>query len=57
MPAQHPKRPPEISELLGVLARHGVRYVLTGSVAALAYGVDIGQGATSISHQRSTKRT
>lgn len=43
MPAQHPKRPPEISELLGVLARHGVRYVLTGSVAALAYGVDIGQ--------------
>ncbi len=43
MRIQHPKRPPDIPELLGVLARHGVRYVLTGSVAALAYGVDIGQ--------------
>ncbi|MGZ3599566.1 MAG: hypothetical protein ACXWQ5_07595 [Ktedonobacterales bacterium] len=43
MAVQHPKRPPEIPELLGALARHGVRYVLTGSVAALAYGVEIGQ--------------
>lgn len=43
MAVQHLKRPPEIAELLGALAEHGVRYVLTGSVAALAYGADIGQ--------------
>lgn len=43
MRVQHPGRPPDIAELLGVLDRHGVRYVLAGSVAALAYGVDIGQ--------------
>lgn len=40
---QHPKRPPAIPELLELLERFGIRYVLTGSVAALAYGVDIGQ--------------
>jgi hypothetical protein len=40
---QHPRRPPDVAAILGVLARHGVRYVLTGSVAALAYGVQIGQ--------------
>lgn len=39
----HPKRAPDIPALAGMLDRHGVRYVLTGSVAALAYGVDIGQ--------------
>lgn len=39
----HPKRPPDVAALLGVLERHDVRYVLTGSVAALAYGLDIGQ--------------
>ncbi|MGH2487923.1 MAG: hypothetical protein ACRDHE_18130 [Ktedonobacterales bacterium] len=39
----HPKRPPDIPGLLGTLDRHGARYVLTGSVAALAYGVEIGQ--------------
>lgn len=43
MRIRHPSRPPDIPELLDVLATHGVRYVLTGSVAALAYGVDIGQ--------------
>ena len=43
MQAQHPGRSPDIAGLLGVLERHGVRYVLAGSVAALAYGVDIGQ--------------
>ena len=41
--AQHPKRPPDIPALLEMLDRFGVRYVLVGSVAALAYGVDIGQ--------------
>lgn len=40
---QHTKHPPEIPDLLSALARHRVRYVLTGSVAALAYGADIGQ--------------
>ncbi len=39
----HQKQPPDIAALLGALHRHNVRYVLTGSVAALAYGVDIGQ--------------
>ena len=39
----HPKRSLDIPELLGLLDRFGVRYVLTGSVAALAYGVEIGQ--------------
>jgi hypothetical protein len=43
MSTHHPKRAPDIPELLGVLERYGIRYVLTGSVAALAYGVDIGQ--------------
>lgn len=38
----HPKRPPDIAALVSILDRHGVRYVLTGSVAALAYGADIG---------------
>ncbi|HEX8600572.1 MAG TPA: hypothetical protein VF952_18915 [Chloroflexia bacterium] len=39
----HPKRPPDIPGLLGMLDSHGIRYVLTGSVAAMAYGADIGQ--------------
>jgi hypothetical protein len=43
MQGQYPNRAPDIHGLLDVLGRHGVRYVLTGSVAALAYGVDIGQ--------------
>jgi hypothetical protein len=34
---------PDIPALLGTLNRFGVRFDLTGSVAALAYGVDIGQ--------------
>jgi hypothetical protein len=41
--AHHPKRSPDIRALLGTLDRFSVRYVLTGSVAALAYGVAIGQ--------------
>jgi hypothetical protein len=41
---EHPNRPPDITALLGVLDRHGVHYVLVGSVAALAYGAEIGQG-------------
>lgn len=43
MPVQHPSGSPDIPELLRMLDRHGVRYVLTGSVAARVYGVDIGQ--------------
>lgn len=34
-------RPPDIEELLDVTTRHKLRFVLVGSVAALAYGVDI----------------
>ena len=40
---QHPKTLPDIPALLAMLERFGVQYVLVGSVAALAYGVDIGQ--------------
>ena len=43
MRVQRTSRPPDIPALLGVLARHGVRYVLAGSVPALAYGAEIGQ--------------
>src|SRR4028119_2148849 len=39
----HPLGPPDIPALLGMLDSHGIRYVLTGSVAAMAYGADIGQ--------------
>jgi hypothetical protein len=39
----HHNSPPDIPALLEALDRHGVRYVLTGSVAALAYGVDTGR--------------
>ena len=39
----HPACPPNIPALIATLDKFGVRYVLTGSVAALAYGVDIGQ--------------
>ncbi|HEX8683809.1 MAG TPA: hypothetical protein VF707_15935 [Ardenticatenaceae bacterium] len=38
---QHPKRTPDLPQLLDVLTRHGVRYVLTGSVAAKLYGVEV----------------
>ncbi|HET9493868.1 MAG TPA: hypothetical protein VFR15_06530 [Chloroflexia bacterium] len=41
--AAHPNRPPDIPALLDALDRHGVRYVLVGSVAAQVYGVDTGR--------------
>lgn len=37
------RRPPDIPRLLSVLEMHSVRYVLTGSVAAHIYGVQIGE--------------
>ncbi len=40
--AQHPRRSPDIPQLLRVLSTQRVRYVLTGSVAAQMYGADIG---------------
>ncbi len=43
MQSGHPSRMPDVPELLRVLERHGVRYVLVGSVAARVYGADIGQ--------------
>lgn len=43
MGVAHRNRPPDIPALLRVLDRHGVRYVLVGSVAAQAYGADIGR--------------
>jgi hypothetical protein len=39
--ARHAKRSPDIPHLLQVLERHEVRYVLTGSVAAMLHGVEI----------------
>jgi len=36
------RRPPDIPQLLAALSHHNVRFVLTGSVAASLYGVDIG---------------
>jgi hypothetical protein len=38
---RHSKRPPEIQLLLAILARYSIRYVVTGSVAALLYGVEL----------------
>ena len=43
MRVQHSRQPPDIAGLLSVLDRHAVRYVLVGSVAALAYGAEIGE--------------
>jgi hypothetical protein len=37
----HPKRNPDIPKLLGVLTAHQVRYVITGSVAAQVFGVEL----------------
>lgn len=45
---RHTKRPPELEPLLTVLARHSIRYVVTGSVAALFYGVDLEPGDLDI---------
>jgi hypothetical protein len=39
---QHPRRSPDIAQLLNILKKHQVRYVLTGSIAAQVYGVDVG---------------
>jgi hypothetical protein len=37
----HPKRVPKIPEILQVLSTHGIRYVVTGSLAAKIYGVEL----------------
>jgi hypothetical protein len=38
----------ELEPLIGALARHRVRFVITGSVAALAHGVDLHPGDLDI---------
>lgn len=48
MDARHPSRPPDVEALLGVLEEYGVRFVLSGSVAAAAYGVDLEPGDLDI---------
>jgi hypothetical protein len=40
----HPDRTPDVPALLGALERHGVRWVLVGSVAARAYGAEVAPG-------------
>jgi hypothetical protein len=44
MPAIHEKRSPQVRDILSVLERHEVQYVIAGSVAAMAYGVDLVAG-------------
>ena len=44
----HPKRAPKIPEILQVLSTHGVRYVITGSVAAQIYSVELEPGDIDI---------
>lgn len=39
-----PRRPPDIAALLRLLNEHGVRYVVTGSVAAMLHGVPLQPG-------------
>jgi hypothetical protein len=39
----HPKKPPKIWELLDVLDRNKVQFILAGSVAASLYGVAVGE--------------
>jgi len=39
-----PRRPPDVDALLRLLDEHGVRYVLTGSGAAMLHGVDLVPG-------------
>ena len=39
---------PDVPTLLAVLETHGVRYILIGSVAAQAYGVDVEPGDLDI---------
>ena len=44
----HPKRPPDVPELIAALAAYNVRYVLVGSVAATLYGVETAPGDLDI---------
>ena len=46
------RQPPDITALLGVLNEHGVRYVVTGSAAAMLHGVDLEPGDLDITPAR-----
>lgn len=39
-----PRQPPDVAGLLRLLDEHGVRYVVTGSGAAMLHGVDLVPG-------------
>ena len=43
-PIRHAVRPPDVPELLRILKHHDIQYVLTGSVAAAVYGVELKPG-------------
>jgi hypothetical protein len=47
-PRRHPSRPPEVAKLLEILHRLDVRYILAGSVAAAAHGVEAEPGDLDI---------
>jgi len=46
------RQPPDIAALLGVLNEQGVRYVVTGSAAAMLHGVDLEPGDLDITPAR-----
>lgn len=46
--AIHPSRPPRLESLIAALDVHSIEYVLTGSVACMAYGVETAPGDLDI---------
>ena len=47
-PTRHPNRPPEVQEIIEVLRRLRVEFVLAGSVAALVHGVEVEPGDVDV---------
>ena len=54
---RYPKRPPELAPLVRILDAHGLRYVVTGSVAALLYGVELVPGDFEMLSESAVQRT
>ncbi len=45
---RHPSRPPDVDALLALLERRGLEFVLVGSVAAIAHGIELEPGDLDI---------